>query len=211
MAGHKKKQTAGLRTYIITSVGAALTTLLSLYEHELLYGRWQAVSLLAELKFDAVRFPAAVVSGIGFLAAGSIILAAHGQVSGLTTAIGLFTSACMGIAAGAGFYEIVLPATVLLVITLEVLQPVEMEFKHRMRNLTMCVEYTSPADMEDIAAAIAREKAQIFEEEPARTDAGANPAVILTLKLSKENPSHSSMLSSLAQLPNVVSVQEILT
>lgn len=101
---------------IITCVGAALAALIGFYEYAMLQGDWSALSALIEIKFDGSRFSAAVISGIGFLAAGSIMLIAHQQISGLTTAIGLFITACIGIAVGAGFYEAVIFAAVFIVL-----------------------------------------------------------------------------------------------
>ena len=111
-----KKQNAGLRTYMLTSVGAALTILISLYEYAMLTGQWSLIADMSDMKFDTVRIAAQVVTGVGFLAAGNIIAVSHGQISGLTTAVGLFASACLGIAAGVGFYECVIFAIILIII-----------------------------------------------------------------------------------------------
>ena len=66
----KKSQAAGLRTYIICCVGSTLATLLAFYQYEMLTGPW---NLGDSFKYDASRYSAAVISGIGFLAAGSIV------------------------------------------------------------------------------------------------------------------------------------------
>lgn len=67
----RKQRNAGLRTYMLVSVGAALTILISLYETQMLYdgGMWAWAAEAAELKFDASRYGAQVITGIGFLAA----------------------------------------------------------------------------------------------------------------------------------------------
>ena len=96
----RKRRSAGMRTYMLTCTGAALTMLIALYEREMLYdGQWAWAASFADIKFDASRFSAQVINGVGFLAAGTILSAAHHQVSGLTTAIGLFVTAGIGIAA----------------------------------------------------------------------------------------------------------------
>lgn len=119
----QKRQNAGIRTYTLTSIGAALTILIAMYEYEMLKGPWAEITKLTELKFDGSRFSAQVINGIGFLAAGTIIAVQHQQVSGLTTAIGLFASACLGIAAGSGFYECVLLAVIPIIITSRIFRP----------------------------------------------------------------------------------------
>lgn len=117
----RKQRNAGLRTYILTSIGASLAMIISIYESEMLYhGAWAAAAQFTNIKFDIARFAAQVVTGIGFLAAGTIIGIRHQQVSGLTSAIGLFASACLGIASGCGFYICVIPAVIVIVLTTEV-------------------------------------------------------------------------------------------
>ena len=207
----RKKQNAGLRTYILTSIGAALTMILSLYEYEMLSGPWAYMDAIQAVKFDASRFSAQVISGIGFLAAGTILAVAHQQVSGLTTAIGLFAAACMGIAAGAGFYVAVLTAAVLVIITMEFLQPLELAYKRSLRNITVYVEMDSINDVGTISDTIASQKAQIFDVDVEPDGKGKFPAVILTLKLSRHNASHSAILSSVAELSCVRCVQELIS
>ena len=131
----RKHRSAGMRTYMLVSMGAALTILISLYESEMLNGAWAGAQAFAALKFDGSRFSAQVINGVGFLAAGTIVGAAHQQVAGLTTAIGLFTSACLGIAAGAGFYECVIPAVPLMIFALESMGPMELRYKRKHQRL----------------------------------------------------------------------------
>ena len=114
----RKERPAGLRTYMIISVGAAMSVLLGCFQYEMIKGPWAEIAAQVGQKYDASRLAAQVITGIGFLGAGIIIKAAHQQVKGLTTATGLFATVCMGIAAGVGFYEIVLLALVLLALAL---------------------------------------------------------------------------------------------
>ena len=209
----RKKANAGLRTYMLTSVGAALTMLISLYENEMLKGQWAYAAEVTAVKFDVSRFSAAVGAGIGFLAAGTILAVAHRQVSGLTSAIGLFTCGLLGLAVGAGFYECVIVAIVLIIFTMEFLQPLEVAFKRRLRNITICVEFESITDVETITGTITAQDARIFDLDIERAERSGDkyPTVIMTLKLSRENASHSAILSSVAELPCVVSVQELIS
>jgi len=209
----RKKANAGLRTYMLTSIGATMTMLLSMYEYQMLEGPWAYAQAVTSLKFDISRFSAQVGSGIGFLAAGTIIAAAHRQVSGLTSAIGLFTCALMGIAVGAGFYECVFVALLLIIFTMEFMQPLELAFKRRLRNITIYVEFDSLSDVETITGTIGAQQARIYDMEMERTERDGDhyPGAIMTLKLSRENASHSAILSSLAELPCVYSVQELIS
>lgn len=207
----RKKQNAGFRTYILVSLGAALTMLISFYEYEMLVGPWLGASDYTELRFDASRFAAQVVNGIGFLAAGTIIAIAHRQVSGLTTAIGLFAAACLGIAAGAGFYICVIPAVLLVILTMDVMKPLEVAYKRRLRNITISVEYRSSADLDTVTRIILDQDAQIFDIDVERTEQEGIPSAIFTIKLGKKNASHSALLSSVAELPCVHSIQELIS
>ena len=209
----RKKANAGLRTYMLTCIGAALTMLISMYEYEMLSGPWAYAAEVTAVKFDISRFSAQVGSGIGFLAAGTIIAAAHRQVSGLTSAIGLFATASLGIACGAGFYECVITAMVLIAFTMEFMQPMELAFKRRLRNITIYVEFDSATDVDTITGTIRAQGARLYDLEMERTERQADklPSAIMTLKLGRENASHSAILSSLAELPCVNSVQELIS
>ncbi len=90
--GHKKRP-AGFRTYMLVCVGATLVMMTNQYVFQVFNTS------------DPVRMGAQVVSGIGFLGAGTILVTGRNQVKGITTAAGLWTAACSGLAIGIGFYE----------------------------------------------------------------------------------------------------------
>ena len=97
---------AGMRTHILVCLGAAMASLLGVF-----------VTKELEISSDASRIAAQVISGIGFLGVGTIIVRNRSQVTGLTTAAGLWASACMGLAIGAGFYTGALIGCVLIIAT----------------------------------------------------------------------------------------------
>ena len=107
---------AGLRTHIFVCMGGALTSLCSLY-----------VSRVLGLSGDVFRIPASVVSGIGFLGAGAIIQM-KGSVRGLTTAAGIWMTACIGLAVGAGMFVIATTACILIIAILKVFEYFEKLF-----------------------------------------------------------------------------------
>ena len=209
----RKQRNAGLRTYMLVSIGAALTLMISVYEHEMLSGQWAWLTDVADVKFDGTRYAAQVISGIGFLAAGTIIGTDHQQVSGLTSAIGLFAAAALGIAAGAGFYECVLIGLLLIIITMECMKPLEVGFKRKLRNITIFVEFHSIDDVSTITDTVKGLGAQIFDIDIERTEQEGDepPSAILMLKLAREQSSHSAMLSSLAELECVYAVRELIS
>ncbi|MBQ6040086.1 MAG: MgtC/SapB family protein [Oscillospiraceae bacterium] len=208
-----KQRNAGLRTYILVSIGAALTVLISVYEKEMLTGSWAWLSAVTDVKFDGTRYAAQVISGIGFLAAGTIIGVEHQQVSGLTSAIGLIAAAALGIASGAGFYECVIIGLVLIIISMEYMHPLEIAFKRKLHNITLFVEFRSIDDMSKISETVRNLGAQVFDIDIERTqpEGDKHPSAIMTLKLARDRGSHSAMLSSVAELECVYSVQELIS
>ena len=203
----KRFKEAGVRTHIVVCCGAALCMIVSKYGFADLGG-----ILDGSRTSDPARVAAQVVSGVSFLGAGIIIKVAHQQVSGLTTATGLFATVCMGLACGAGFYELVLITLLLIVVVLNVMAPLEILFKRRLRNITLNVEFTELADVQAITEVIQAQAARIYDIDVERTERSGNkwPSAIFILQLSKENHSHSGMLSAVAELNCVRSVQELI-
>lgn len=111
---------AGLRTYTLVSVGACITTMIGLYSTETL-----------GFSGDPLRIGAQVVSGIGFLGAGTIISDQNAHITGLTTAAGLWTAACVGLAIGIGFYSGAIIAFFIMLIAIVVLSRLEKVRKGR--------------------------------------------------------------------------------
>lgn len=116
---------AGLRTHMLIGVGAALLTDVSIG----VGGRFGAGSTA----WDPGRIAAQIVSGVGFLGAGTIIQA-RGGVRGLTTAAGLWVAAALGLAVGASFYVEAAVTTAVLLIILIALRPIETRLLRRNRQ-----------------------------------------------------------------------------
>lgn len=98
---------AGMRTHILVCLGACMTAMTSMY-----------VSQNLGITGDVFRIPAQVVSGIGFLGAGMIILKANNMITGLTTAAGVWATGTIGIALGYGYYIGALIVTALFLATI---------------------------------------------------------------------------------------------
>jgi putative Mg2+ transporter-C (MgtC) family protein len=114
------RQPAGFRTHSLVSLGAALFTVVS------------AFGFSGDL-VDPTRIAAQIVSGIGFIGAGTI-LQYRGHIRGLTTAASLWSVAAIGTAAGAGLYVVAIVGTVLILVILSLLDNVE-RFARRRLNL----------------------------------------------------------------------------
>ncbi len=111
----RKGQIAGLRTFALISMGATLAMLISIYIPQVYLGLKNG---------DPGRIAAQVVSGVGFLGAGAIIQM-KGSVRGLTTAAGIWMTACIGLAVGAGMYLISIIATLLIIFILVNIERIE--------------------------------------------------------------------------------------
>ena len=131
----RKHRAAGFRTYMLVCLGSALTSILSQYLFVQLGTVWAEIAVTTGKQVDVSRLGAKVYSGIGFLAAGTIIVTGRQEVKGMTTAAGLWASACMGIAIGAGFYECVIIAFVLMFLCIHFLPVVEVYLLENARKL----------------------------------------------------------------------------
>lgn len=111
----QRGQVAGMRTFALISMGATLAMLISIYIPQ---------EYLGLKNGDPGRIAAQVISGIGFLGAGAIIQM-KGAVRGLTTAAGLWMTACIGLAVGAGMYVVGVVAAALILLVLRLLDLIE--------------------------------------------------------------------------------------
>lgn len=125
----KKGHAAGLRTHILVCMGAALTTLTGIFCAETLgFGT------------DPMRIGAQVVSGIGFIGAGTIMVTRATHVRGLTTAAGLWSTAAIGLALGAGFYEGAVVCTLFISIVISRLKGLDRILNKRKKYMDVYIE-----------------------------------------------------------------------
>src|SRR5262249_50232663 len=125
---------AGLRTHMLVCVGAALLMIVSAFG-------FMDVLSYERVGLDPSRVAAQVVSGIGFLGAGTIVLRRK-IVHGLTTAASLWTVAAEGLAVGSGLYVAAVTTTVLILVILAGLKPVEQRMfqQRRVRLLVLIID-----------------------------------------------------------------------
>ena len=128
----KQGRAAGMRTHTLVCLGAALATMIGFYAMN-----------VHQLSNDPLRIAAQVVSGIGFLGVGTILIKGRFQITGLTTAAGLWCAAAIGIALGAGFYEGAIIAFICAVLTVTVIQRVESHLNKKYSRFGIYVEIDS--------------------------------------------------------------------
>ena len=125
----RKRRAAGLRTYMLVCIGAALVMLTSQYLADFFHTG------------DVGRMPAQVVSGIGFLGVGTILVTRQYRVKGLTTAAGLWAAAGVGLAIGIGFYTGALICCALLLVIMLFADRFEAAFTRRLRRVPLYVAF----------------------------------------------------------------------
>lgn len=125
----KSKRPAGFRTHILVCVGASMTALIGLFI-------WYQMGDVT----DPVRISAQVISGIGFLGVGTILVKEHDHITGLTTAAGLWTTAAIGIACGYGFYIAALVGTLVVTVTSAILFKLEKGTRKRNSVISIYLE-----------------------------------------------------------------------
>nr|WP_077303489.1 MgtC/SapB family protein [Virgibacillus pantothenticus] len=117
-----KNHSAGFRTHILVGVGSCLMMLLSLFGFEFFLEEYD------NIRFDPARIPSYVISGIGFLGAGTIIVYG-GTIRGLTTAASIWTVAGLGLVVGAGMYAAAVLTTAIILLSLIFLNNFERLFR----------------------------------------------------------------------------------
>ena len=193
-----KNRPAGLRTYMLVCVGACLIMLTNQY----LFQITQAG--------DPMRLGAQVVSGIGFLGAGTIIVTKRNQIKGLTTAAGLWAAAGVGLALGVGFYEAAIVAGFAVFFVLTILQRLDNKMHRKARFLELYIEFEetisigtltkSLRELELDVSGIQMERSSL-EEEGVR-------AMIATLR-TKKRGDHAALMEKIQGLAGIVHLEEL--
>ena len=159
---------------------------------------------------DVARMGAQVINGIGFLGAGTIITTGHNRVKGLTTAAGLWTSACIGLAIGSGYYEGAILGTLGIVVVMVVLHSFDRKITANTRIVVLYVEFAKMSAMRTLVK-YAREnsiKVEDVEIEHPNNAMGANIAAVVTLRLpTKEN--HFEFMEKVSSIEDINFVEEI--
>lgn len=193
-----KNRPAGLRTYMLVSVGACLIMMTNQYIYQFTGAG------------DPMRLGAQVVSGIGFLGAGTIVVTRHNQIKGLTTAAGLWASACVGLALGIGFYEGAVAVGISVFVILTVLQRFEDSVHKKIRVLELYVELRSSVSVakfvQDLKALDL--KMENIQFEPEGSFEADTRAVILTLK-AKKAMDHKLLREQIRKIEGVVHLEEL--
>ena len=194
----RKKRPAGLRTHILVCVGSTIVMITSQYMTDVLGNTG-----------DIARLGAQVISGIGFLGAGTIIIDGKNKVKGLTTAAGLWACACMGLAIGIGFYEGAIITCIFLLGVMTGLHKLDLYLQGNSKVIDIYAEFDNISAVTDFISNIKETGARVSDIEMKKSkESGGGVGVIMTLKL-PEKCDHTEYLINLHKSKGIQFVEEI--
>ena len=194
----RKKRPAGLRTHILVCVGSTVVMITSQYMTDILGNTG-----------DIARLGAQVISGIGFLGAGTIIIDGKNKVKGLTTAAGLWACACMGLAIGIGFYEGAIITCIFLLGVMTGLHKLDLYLQGNSKVIDIYAEFDNISAVTDFISNVKETGARVSDIEMKKSkESGGGVGVIMTLKL-PEKCDHTEYLINLHKSKGIQFVEEI--
>ncbi|MCI8436615.1 MAG: MgtC/SapB family protein [Lawsonibacter sp.] len=193
----EKRRPAGFRTHILICLGAAIAAMTSVH-----------LFVTMHYYLDVARMGAGVVSGIGFIGAGTIMVTRRRRVKGLTTAAGLWVVAIVGLCCGFGFYEGAVYTTILVLVAEVFFSKLEYRLLRSNREIGVYVEYTKPSCLEEVVDRCHMLGVKIVDLEINRKndETGASCAVLALS--SRQGAGREEIFQALTSVDDVLAVVE---
>ena len=193
-----KNRPAGLRTYMLVCMGSCLVMMTNQYAVQV-YGAG-----------DPVRMGAQVVSGIGFLGAGTIVVTRRHQIKGLTTAAGLWASAAAGLAIGIGFYEAAILGGGAIFVVLTLLQSWDNRMHRNSKVIDIYVELDQSVNLGSFMQQVRDLELEIhnLQVDHDGTLDGENRSFVMTLK-SPRKRNHEELFLLIRKISGVAYIEEL--
>lgn len=193
-----KNRPAGLRTYMLVCTGACLIMLTNQYIFQV-FGSG-----------DPVRMGAQVVSGIGFLGGGTIIVTQHSRIKGLTTAAGLWAAAGVGLALGIGFYEAAVIGGCAIFVVMTLLQRMDNKMHSKTKRMDLYLELDGSVPLGNFLRSIRQEGMGIsnLQRETSPDRENGNRAYTVTLTAPKRGH-HVELMEKVSSVAGVTFVEEL--
>lgn len=194
----RKNHPAGFRTYMLVCLSSTLVMM----TNQFIYIWFEGT--------DPARLGAQVISGIGFLGVGTIIVTRRNQVRGLTTAAGLWTSACLGLAIGIGFYEgaIIVGFSVFLIMTL--FKKLDIYLTSNNRIITIYASFSSIESFDNFIIFSNNLGLKVIDIEMNKNSNIKNSSVVSILNLkSKNRCSHLEIIRKLSDFEGLIHIEEL--
>lgn len=186
---------AGFRTHFLVALGSGLFMILSQFGFNDVLAHYERVSL------DPSRIASQVVTGIGFIGAGTIIFQKH-VVRGLTTAAGLWVTSAIGMTAGAGMYVLSIATTVLVLLCLEALYFILQHFGTR--NITVTFSTPKEENIQPVLQRLRDKEIIIDSYEMTRKDTSSGHYFVVTMEMKfKRKRYKNHLLNFMAEFENV--------
>lgn len=192
-----KRRGAGIKTHVLVCVGAAAVMITSEY---------LMVKFGGDL--DISRMGAQVISGVGFLGVGTIIVTGRNQIRGLTTAASLWVCACVGLAAGVGYVEGVLIALILLIFTLRILGKLDVVVHRHAKVFDLYLEFTDNKGLTKFVEKMREEQNKITVLQIGKGDVGEGPNAVVSLEI-KDHSKRPGLIDDLRCLEYIRFVEEL--
>ena len=187
-----KNRPAGLRTYMLVCVGACLIMVTNQY----IYQAFGAG--------DPVRMGAQVVSGIGFLGAGTIVVTKRNQIKGLTTAAGLWAAAAVGLSVGIGLYEAAVIGGAVIFIVLSLIHSWDNKMRQNSKMVEVYVELTCEINLGDFLRRIREMDLEVesIQNEKESVDEDGKRSYIIILR-SRRKRNHEILFQNIRDIEGV--------
>ncbi len=194
----RKNRPAGFRTYMLVCFGSAMVMMTNQYAFQFLQST------------DPVRMGAQVISGVGFLGAGTIIMTSKNNVKGITTAAGLWAAACSGLAIGLGFYEGAIISGITIYIVLSGMQHFDKLIRNHSKVVDLYVEYGQGLEFSCFLKYARENSFDIFDVQISRSATGVDSVMCFTISAkSLVRRTHAEMTEALGNAPGVTYIEEI--
>lgn len=193
-----RNRPAGFMTYVLVCMGSTLIMLTNQYISAMVPGT------------DPTRFGAQVVSGIGFLGAGTIIVTRKDEIRGLTTAAGLWVAAGIGLAIGVGFYIGAIIGCLFSVFALIILKKIDVYIKRHARSMEIYLEYGVTFSMRVLSEFAEKQGYELFDMQRGKVTTLKKElgTLVFSLDLVKKT-NHQEVLDSLYSIEGVEYIREI--
>ncbi len=201
--GYRAKE-AGFRTHFLVALGSAIFMILSQYGFEDLLVRSRELEL--NVRLDPSRIAAQVVSGIGFIGAGTIIFQKH-VVRGLTTAAGLWVTSAIGMTCGAGLYSLAVASTVMVLICLETLNLIMQKFGTRNINITFSAQNAD--DVRSILDRMRNDGMTVDSYNMREANENGQPSYLVSVEVNVKRSRYEGHLLDIMEELNGVKIESI--
>lgn len=191
-----KRRGAGAKTCTVLCLGATLVMLTAQY-----------MEVYFPDKADMARLAAQVISGIGFLGVGTIIITGNRQVKGLTTAASLWTCACIGLACGIGFVDGALIITICVLFALHILASIETVLYKNSKYVSLIVEVSHDCSIARLIASIKELNITVNDTDFLKNKKDKTITIFLSIKASQKEK--EQILDTLTKNTEVYYIEEV--